>query len=75
MVKACIKKNLTDCTNPRVCGKVLSTNRKGQCRYRIGNYRLICSIEDNRLVILALCIGHKREIYTGEKQEDVYVQK
>jgi len=65
MVKAWIEKNLTNCTDPRVCGKVLTANRKGQCRYRIGDYRLICSIEDNRLVILALSIGHRREVYKG----------
>ena len=63
MVKAWIEKNLIGCDDPRLHGKVLTANRSGQWRYRIGDYRLICLIEDNRLVILALSIGHRSEIY------------
>ena len=65
MVKAWIEKNLVDCKDPRAHGKGLSANRAGQWRYRIGDYRLICSIEDQRLVILALSIGHRSSIYSN----------
>lgn len=63
MLKAWIDKNLVGCDDPRVHGKALTANRIGQWRYRIGDYRLICSIEDGRLVILALSVGHRSEIY------------
>ena len=63
MIAAWIDKNLEGCTDPRVHGKGLTANRSGQWRYRIGDYRLICSIEDNRLVILALTVGHRSEVY------------
>lgn len=63
MIKAWIEKNLSGCENPRVKGKALTVNRKGQWRYRIGDYRLLCLIEDEELVILALSIGHRREVY------------
>ena len=63
MIKAWIEKNLVDCTDPRVHEKGLTANRSGQWRYRIGDYRLICLIEDDRLVILALTIGHRSDIY------------
>ena len=63
MLKAWIDKNLIGCSDPRVQGKGLTANRSGQWRYRIGDYRLICLIEDNELVILALSVGHRREIY------------
>lgn len=63
MLAAWIDKNLEGCLNPRVHGKALTANRAGQWRYRIGDYRIICSIEDNALVILALSVGHRREIY------------
>lgn len=63
MIKAWIEKNLSGCENPRVKGKTLTANRKGQWRYRIGDYRLLCLIEDEKLVILALSIGHRREVY------------
>ncbi len=63
MLKAWIEKNLVGCENPRQHGKGLTANRKGQWRYRIGDYRLICQIEDGALIILALTVGHRREIY------------
>ena len=63
MLKAWIEKNLVDCTDPRIHGKGLTTNRSGQWRYRIGDYRLICLIEDDKLVILALSVGHRSDIY------------
>ncbi len=63
MLKAWITKNLIDCENPRLIGKGLTSNRSGQWRYRIGDYRLICVIEDDRLVITALTVGHRREVY------------
>ena len=64
IVKSWIEKNLVGCTDPRLHGKGLTANRSGQWRYRIGDYRLICSIEDDKLVILALTIGHRKDIYT-----------
>lgn len=63
MIKAWIEKNLQGCKNPRSHGKGLTANRSGQWRYRIGDYRLICLIKDGELVILALSVGHRREVY------------
>ncbi len=64
MIKGWIDKNLIDTENPRQHGKGLTADRSGQWRYRIGDYRLICHIDDNRLIILALSVGHRREVYT-----------
>ncbi len=63
ILRAWINKNLVDCENPRQHGKGLTANRSGQWRYRIGDYRLICQIEDDKMIILALTIGHRRDIY------------
>ena len=63
MIAAWIDKNLEGCDDPRVHGKGLTANRSRQWRYRIGDYRLICEIEDNKLVILALTVGHRSEVY------------
>lgn len=63
MLKSWIEKNLINSTNPRQIGKGLTSNRSGQWRYRIGDYRLICLIEDDKLIITALTIGHRRNIY------------
>ena len=66
MLKAWIEKHLVGCENPRALGKGLMANRRGTWRYRIGDYRLLCDIQDERLVILALTIGHRREVYQIE---------
>lgn len=63
MIKAWIDKHLMDCHDPRAFGKGLTANRSGQWRYRIGDYRLICQIQDDQLVILALSVGHRSIIY------------
>ena len=63
MIKAWIEKNLEGCADPRVRGKGLTANRSGQWRYRIGDYRLIRELQDGALVILALSVGHRSEIY------------
>lgn len=50
--------------DPRSIGKPLQGSRLGEFwRYRVGDYRLICKIEDTRLVVLVLRIGHRREVY------------
>lgn len=63
IIKAWINKNLEGTEDPRARGKGLKANRNDQWRYRIGDYRLLCHIDDGRLVILALSIGHRREVY------------
>ena len=60
-----ISKNLVECENPRIHGKPLSANRAGQWRYRIGDYRIIAKIMDDKLIILVLAIGHRSVIYNG----------
>lgn len=65
MIYSWIDKNLSNCEDPRQHGKALTANRKGQWRYRIGDYRLICDIQDDKLVILALTVGHRRDIYNS----------
>ena len=58
-----IEKNLEGCENPRIHGKSLTANRSGQWRYRIGDYRIICEIQEKQITILVLEIGHRRNIY------------
>ena len=62
MIKSWIGKNLQNCENPRAHGKGLTANKSGQWRYRIGD-RLLCLIQDQELIILALTVGHRRDIY------------
>ena len=57
IIKSWIGKNLQNCENPRAHGKGLTANKSGQWRYRIGDYRLLCLIQDQELIILALTVG------------------
>ena len=63
MIIAWVRKNLEGCENPRQHGKGLTANRSGQWRYRVGDYRLIAEIQDSRIVILILNVGHRRDVY------------
>lgn len=58
-----IEKNLQGCTDPRQFGKGLTANRSGQWRYRVGDYRLLADIQDKKITILIINIGHRRDIY------------
>ncbi|WP_026842081.1 type II toxin-antitoxin system RelE family toxin [Citrifermentans bremense] len=52
------------CKDPRHFGEALRGDLSGLWRYRVGDYRIICQIHDDRLVVLALAVGHRREVYS-----------
>lgn len=49
--------------DPRQSGKPLKGELGEFWRYRVGDYRILCEIQDDELVILAVTIGHRREVY------------
>ena len=50
--------------DPRSIGQALRGSRLGEFwKYRVGSYRLICKIEDDRLLVLVLRVGHRKEVY------------
>lgn len=49
--------------NPRSAGKVLTGSLGGLWRYRVGDCRIICEIQDNALRVLVVKMGHRREVY------------
>ena len=63
MILGWVRKNLEECEDPRQHGKGLTANRSGQWRYRVGDYRLLAEIQDDRIIILILNIGHRSDIY------------
>ena len=54
---------IEDCKNPRHFGEPLKGDHAGLWRYRVGNYRILCEIQDRKIVVLVLTVGHRREIY------------
>ena len=62
-----IKKYMDDIStlqDPRSRGKALKGNFADLWRYRSGDYRIICDIQDERILITILRIGHQKEVYT-----------
>ena len=58
-----IKKHLEDCEDPKASGQGLTANLKGYWRYSIGDYRLLVEIKEDELVIVAVSIAHRSEVY------------
>ena len=63
LIRTWIEKNLMNTENPRIKGKVLTGDLKGLWRYRVGDYRILAEIQDDKIVILILDIGHRSKIY------------
>ncbi len=49
--------------NPTSFGKELKGDKAGLWRYRVEDYRIICKFQEDRLVVLVLEVGHRKEIY------------
>ncbi|MDP8163516.1 type II toxin-antitoxin system RelE/ParE family toxin [Pasteurella skyensis] len=62
-----IKNNDLIASNPRIIGKNLKGNLKNYWRYRIGDYRLLAQIEDDKLILILLSAGHRKNIYNQQK--------
>lgn len=62
---AWIEKNLEGCENSYLFGKGLIGDRSQEWSYRIGDYRIIADIKEDKILILALAIGHRKHVYGG----------
>ena len=58
-----LRERIAGRSDPRRLGTALTGDFAGLWRYRVGDYRLIASIEDGRFTVLILRAGHRREIY------------
>ena len=63
IIVAWLLKHIDGCEDPRAFGKGLTANRSGEWRYRIGDYRVLCEIRDDDLIVLAIEIGHRSDSY------------
>lgn len=64
LIASWLLKNIEGCDNPRLHGKGLTSNRSGQWRYRVGDYRIIAEINDTDVIVLVIDIGHRSSIYS-----------
>ena len=49
--------------DPRRFGKPLSHELAGLWRYRLGSLRMVCHIEDHKLLVLVVRVAHRKHIY------------
>lgn len=58
-----INKTLEGCENPRFRGKLLKGNLQGYWRYRVGDYRVIAQIQDDKVIILIVNVDKRNDVY------------
>jgi len=58
-----LRERLAPSDNPRQWGKPLRGEKKDLWRYRVGDYRLICDIQEERVAVLVLEVGHRKDVY------------
>lgn len=58
-----IGKNLDGTEDPRKNGKDLKGNLAEYWRYRVGDYRVVVTIKDDRLLITCVDVGHRKQVY------------
>ena len=58
-----LRERLAGTDNPRQWGKPLQGEKRGLWRYRVGDCRLICDIQDGRITVLVLQVGHRKDVY------------
>jgi mRNA interferase RelE/StbE len=60
----CAKQRVAPLDNPRDIGEALAGAKLGNYwKYRVGDWRIICDIQDRRIVVRVLRVGNRREIY------------
>lgn len=58
-----LRERVAPADDPRQWGKPLHGEKRGLWRYRVDDYRLICDIQDERITILVLTVGHRKDVY------------
>jgi mRNA interferase RelE/StbE len=58
-----LRQRIATSQDPRRFGRPLTGDLKGLWRYRVGDYRIVAAIEDDRFVVLIVTVGHRREVY------------
>ena len=60
---AYLDKRVGGSADPRRFGKALKADLAGLWRYRVGDYRILCQIQDRELVVLVISVGHRKDVY------------
>jgi mRNA interferase RelE/StbE len=58
-----LRERLKSADSPLQFGKPLRGDKDGLWRYRAGDYRIICKIQDYKVTVLVLEVGHRKDVY------------
>lgn len=58
-----LRERVAPLENPRVLAKPLKGDLTELWSYRVGDYRLLCEIRDETLIVLVVRIGHRKDVY------------
>jgi mRNA interferase RelE/StbE len=59
-----LRERVMSLDDPRSIGEALKGSRLGEYwKYRVGDYRIICRIEDSQITVYIVRVGNRREIY------------
>lgn len=64
-IKKYLDERIATDDDPRRFGEGLTENLAGLWKYRIGDFRVIAEIQDKKIVVLIIRIGHRRKVYGG----------
>ena len=64
-IRRFLRERLQGTDNPRQWGKALTGRYAGLWRYRLGDYRLVCQLQDARLVVLVVQVAWRDKAYIG----------
>ena len=62
-IVAYLEKRIASKEDPRRLGKPLKAELAGLWRYRVRNYRLVCQIKDEVMLVLVVSVGHRKNVY------------
>lgn len=63
LVRNFLYTRILELNHPKQSGKALRGNKKGLWRYRVDKFRIICKLEENKLVILIVKIAKRDVVY------------
>ena len=58
-----LNKDVLNLEHPKVFGKALRNNKKGLWRYRVDKFRIICKLEEDKLIILVVAVAKRDIVY------------
>jgi len=57
------QERVTEHPDPREQGKVLTGEKAGFWRYRVGDYRAVCFLDDERQIVKVMRVAHRKDVY------------